>query len=341
MTSRQHHVFLSYARPDNKPLPNVGGEGWVTAFYHDLRRRHRLYSGRELQVFFDTDDIGIGDDWKGRLGDGLRSSKLFLAFLSANYIASPNCLWEWEQYLRHEHSLARGDDGVTPIFFVTPASLTTFEEREVGRWAREQADRLAESRPISAERLESWARDLARRNSTHACQLHPWFDQGPALLAELDAGERLADLKAAPRDPATNLATLAERLSALDRHIAARLDRAALADLASQRSNTNVVRSHEHFVGRHRELSQLHWNLVRERVGLIAAAHSPGGLGKTALARQYAHAYAEFFAAGGMWEISCEGHAHLGDALAKMDDISGLGLKLSEDTKARRSRCLG
>lgn len=91
-----YHLFLSYARKDNQPDPaNPGGEGWVAAFERELRRRHQSYTGRELQAFFDLKSIGLGRDWRRELGDGLRSSRLFLAFLSPNYIASENCLWEW------------------------------------------------------------------------------------------------------------------------------------------------------------------------------------------------------------------------------------------------------
>ena len=99
-----------------------------------------------------------------------------------------------------------------------------------------------------------------------------------------------------------------------------------MADLAPG----NVRRSHEHFVGRHRELCALHDVLVTGGAqsggsgmggrALIAAAHSPGGLGKTALARQYAHAYAEYFAAGGTWEIPCEGVSTVSVALLKLAD---------------------
>jgi hypothetical protein len=66
-----HQLFLSYARKDNVPkVP--GGEGWVTAFARELRLRHQRYSGRDLKIFFDTQAIEIGRDWKRELGAGLR-----------------------------------------------------------------------------------------------------------------------------------------------------------------------------------------------------------------------------------------------------------------------------
>ena len=51
---------------------------------------------------------------------------------------------------------------------------------------------------------------------------------------------------------------------------------------------------------------------------MIAAAFSRGGLGKTSLARQYAHAYAEFYAAGGTWALPCEGVTELGAILPRL-----------------------
>src|SRR6056297_271522 len=53
----------------------------------------------------------------------------------------------------------------------------------------------------------------------------------------------------------------------------------------------------------------------------LPAGHraQPGGLGKSALARQYAIAYADFYATGGVWELKCAGLGHLGDALRQLE----------------------
>ena len=76
---RTHHLFLSYSRKDNV-AKHAGGEGWITAFERELRRRHQRYSGRELSLFFDIQDIEVGRNWKRELGAGLRSSRQFLTF---------------------------------------------------------------------------------------------------------------------------------------------------------------------------------------------------------------------------------------------------------------------
>jgi tetratricopeptide (TPR) repeat protein len=324
------HLFLSYARADNRAPVNQAGEGWVEAFKGELERRHAAYSGRELRVFFDAQDIDIGVDWRRRLGEGLRQSRLFLAFLSPNYLISDNCQWEWDEYLRREHSAARGDDGITPVYFVMPGDLRLKDQQSIADWLAATESKYpwfqARSFKPAAERIaRRLAEDLTgRRNKSTHLELQPWFEHGPEVLRELDAAARSQDMKRTPRDPAADLRTLAERLEGLDRHISRRLDRLALADLAPG----NVGRSHEHFVGRHGELRRLRDILLTGGAqsggrgmggrGIIAATFAPGGLGKTALARQYAHAYAEWYAAGGTWEVGCEGLTQLGMAVQKL-----------------------
>jgi hypothetical protein len=86
----RHHVFISYSRQDNLPATE-GGEGWVSAFERHLRERYRRRTGRELRLFFDTQAIEDGRDWRRELGAGLRESRLMIAFLSPRYLASPYC----------------------------------------------------------------------------------------------------------------------------------------------------------------------------------------------------------------------------------------------------------
>ena len=117
-----YHVFLSYARLDKAPREQ-GGDGWVTAFQNHLLAQHQRYSGRALNVFFDKFDIRDNEDWERRIYRGLRTSSLFLAFLSPSDLKSPWCRREWEEYLRLEHTLARGDDGIQSIYFVRVPEL--------------------------------------------------------------------------------------------------------------------------------------------------------------------------------------------------------------------------
>ena len=59
---RAYHLFLSYSRQDNLTPVNADGDGWVKAFCEDLKRRHRAWSARELEVFYDTEAITEGVD---------------------------------------------------------------------------------------------------------------------------------------------------------------------------------------------------------------------------------------------------------------------------------------
>jgi tetratricopeptide (TPR) repeat protein len=85
----------------------------------------------------------------------------------------------------------------------------------------------------------------------------------------------------------------------------------------------NVDRHNPHFQGRQRDLAALHQALHRNQVGMLAAVHGVGGLGKTALALEYAHAYGHEYG-GGRWQVRCEGREDLRLALASLEPALGL-----------------
>jgi tetratricopeptide (TPR) repeat protein len=300
----KYHLFLSYSRQDNDP-EHQGRDGWVTAFHDRLLAQHRRYSGRELKVFFDKASIDHGTDWQRGISEGLRHSVLFIAFLSENYLRSQWCRREWEEYLRLEHTLARGDDGILPIYFeIVPSEMPASRDAQL------------------QQQLAAWIDDIRRRNRGEQFELVPWFSHGPNLLRELDAAERLAELRAHPQSDEHKLLELAARVEAMDRFIAKRLDKAALAALAPG----NLDASYSHFVGRHRELRELHATLIADKIGLVGALHGLGGQGKTALAVQYAYAYAEHYVAGGRWFLPCEGKRDMAEALEPLAALIGLAL---------------
>ncbi|MCU0754447.1 MAG: toll/interleukin-1 receptor domain-containing protein [Xanthomonadales bacterium] len=82
-------VFLSYARKDNQPADPA--QGWVTALHRFIQSSARLPGGTAPRVFFDTNHIRDFEDWRHRILDALRHSKVLLVCLSPNYFASDNC----------------------------------------------------------------------------------------------------------------------------------------------------------------------------------------------------------------------------------------------------------
>jgi tetratricopeptide (TPR) repeat protein len=301
------HLFISYARADDQPP----GGGWVTAFKKRLETQHLHYAGRPLRAFFDTDDISEDAIWQDRLRSALRTSRLFLAFLSPNYLASKVCRWEFEEYLRMEHTLARGDEGVKQVYFVPIPGLHDADPANFG------------------PDLERIIADIQRRNLRPGqhFELIDWYSEGADLLKEIDAEERLAALRSNPQsDRDRKIISLADQMAAIDRAIARRLDQTVLAEIAPG----NMDSSYANFVGRADELRQLHTALLHDRIGLVGALHGLGGQGKTALAVQYAYAYAGHYAAGGRWILEAEGRRHLADVLQQLPAIPELGLSVPE-----------
>src|SRR5438128_9339410 len=107
-----YDLFISYSRRDN-----TGGR--ISDFVAQIKADYRVFTGdRELQVFFDTEAIKGMDDWRHRILDWLKGSRLLLVCLSPAYLASEYCAWEFIEYLKHEAARALLGEGVAPVYFV-------------------------------------------------------------------------------------------------------------------------------------------------------------------------------------------------------------------------------
>ena len=121
----------------------------------------------------------------------------------------------------------------------------------------------------------AWVANIRRRNHF---DLRPWYDQGVSALNRQEVRRRLDDLNRALQD----------RLSRLRRLAAA---------------PGNLPAPNPHFVGRLTEMARLHRSVGLGQFSVLTALQGMGGLGKTALAVQYASAYADFYP-GGRWLVS-------------------------------------
>jgi hypothetical protein len=71
------------------------------------------------------------------------------------------------------------------------------------------------------------------------------------------------------------------------------------------RAPGNLHGHNPRFLGREQEMKRLHEAAGLGRMNVITALQGLGGLGKTALAIQYAYAYADRYP-GGRWHIGCD-----------------------------------
>jgi tetratricopeptide (TPR) repeat protein len=156
--------------------------------------------------------------------------------------------------------------------------------------------------PAFEAQATSW---LARVRQRNHVDLRPWREEGANSLARADVHERLADLER----------SLEDRLSRLRRVLDA---------------PGNLPAHNPRFVGREVEMERLHKAAGLGQFGMLTAVQGVGGMGKTALAIQYAYAYADFYP-GGRWMIGCAGHTRLAVALRTLD--SALGIQFSDEEK--------
>lgn len=73
----------------------------------------------------------------------------------------------------------------------------------------------------------------------------------------------------------------------------------------SEHSPGNINPFNPHFTGRSSELERIRESLARERLCVLSG---PIGIGKTAIAVEYAHAFAGEYG-GGRWQVSCQGRS--------------------------------
>jgi tetratricopeptide (TPR) repeat protein len=260
----EYELFISYARLDNRPIPESYPHGWVSALAEQIIADHEAYETAPLRIFFDTHEIRDMDDWRNRILGALRRSKVLLICLSPNYFRSGPCRWEWDEYQARQHQTLIGSDSHATVYFV---EVPGTDERD------------------NARRLEAIL-------STNFTDLRPWFPAGAAALQE---------------------EAVRQRMAALGQGVWERIERArrALAVPGNVRGMT------PYFVGRNRELADLHRLVGVGKIGLVTAVHGLGGQGKTELAVAYARGYADAYPLG-LWSLAAESQAELLPLIGKL-----------------------
>jgi len=88
-------VFVSYSRRDD------AGE-WVKRLVEALRDAASddfdVHFDPNKEVFFDRDDLRLGEEWKTQLARAIREAEVLLVCVSKSYFESKFCLWEFQEY---------------------------------------------------------------------------------------------------------------------------------------------------------------------------------------------------------------------------------------------------
>ena len=137
----------------------------------------------------------------------------------------------------------------------------------------------------NARRLEA----IMGKNFT---DLRPWFPAGAAAMRE---------------------EAVRQRMAALGQSVWERIDRSRRA----LKVPGNIRGMTPYFVGRNRELAELHRLVGVGKIGLITAVHGLGGQGKTELAIAYARGYADSYSLG-LWSLGAESQKELLPLIGKL-----------------------
>ncbi len=120
-------LFISYAHQgDNTSSEAV--VALVSRLHAELKADFRRRFNRDLEIFFDKEDIQDFEHWQVRCHRALRDSRFFIACLSRSYLRSDACRWEWEEWCKHEHEHGFIGQGVASLWFVKIEDLGAPED---------------------------------------------------------------------------------------------------------------------------------------------------------------------------------------------------------------------
>ena len=164
-----YDLFISYAHQGDKTSREAVAA--LVARLHaeleaDFRRRFR----RDLEIFFDKEDIKDFDHWQVRCHRALRDSRFFIACLSRTYLRSDACRWEWEEWCRHELEHGLVGQGAASLWFVKLEDLDA---------------------PEDAALLRRWKGDLLQR---FHIQCHEWRHDTQGAFLDAAARSELQQL---------------------------------------------------------------------------------------------------------------------------------------------------
>jgi HEAT repeat protein len=154
---------VSYAHYDDR-------EEEITVLCQRLAGEMRAQTGRPFAIFRDNDDIGLGEDWRRRIDEGLATAAFLIPIVTPSFLMSPYCRQELETFLERERVVERRDS-VLPIYYIDcsdylegdqddPAgtALRTILERQFDDWR--EVRHLPLSEPEGKQRVAALAQKV-------------------------------------------------------------------------------------------------------------------------------------------------------------------------------------
>jgi hypothetical protein len=111
-TARSPLIFLSYS-----PFDDKHDQRRLTRFAQLLKDEARIQLGESVGVFFDREDLDLGEAWRESLSKRLEQASVFVAIVTPNYFKSRYCRQELERMLDREKRLAR-TDLIIPVLYL-------------------------------------------------------------------------------------------------------------------------------------------------------------------------------------------------------------------------------
>ena len=122
-------VFISYAKEDDAAF------SFADPLKSTLKQLISGLSGRSAEVFLDRDDIPLGENWKERLENGIRSSLVLIAVYTGNYPRREACREEFFLFLEQSREL-EVQSLLIPVVWLGFESLLPDGEDEISDYVR-------------------------------------------------------------------------------------------------------------------------------------------------------------------------------------------------------------
>jgi hypothetical protein len=159
--------FFSYSRRDDE----LSGKA-LSLLRERIENQLGLLLGRDVQLWQDTEAIPHGAIWEAKIKAAIAESAFFIPIITPRAVASSQCKFEFETFLKRELDLPR-DDLVFPVLYIPVPVLANelqrqqddllkiIHARQYADWTKIRLDDVA-SLEVGNKSLAS-ARTLLRR----------------------------------------------------------------------------------------------------------------------------------------------------------------------------------